>query len=714
MSLVRVLGLIMLAVFLSVLRAAPPVAIPMTYHTWQNKQSFVALAAYSDAITYRRASFFEQPVDFGIRYRQAIQRWEVTALPQQGTLYHQTQPVEQVPFQVSDPDDLLYVPRPGFVGSDGFLFRVEDNQGVSAAARISFQVDAGLVVPESLPPLPQLFTTAAPDAPTSGDSETQDWFIDNSHSHATDEPGAGESDPRHGTPDRPRMTLPPNNVTFAAGTRVFLAGGVETPYRTRSGVSWHQWICAGSGSQPVFFVGKNNGPDKPVITGEAGQELRLQAQFTVFEGLDFRGLRINQRAGLDGGHVAVRHCAIDGMNRGTVGAAITLNQGDVNLFYDVHIQRAGFTEPDLADENDVHGIQISRSQVWILDSLIHDSAGDSVQINAEFAEGIYVGRNKFHSDNENALDFKRRFDLIFVENDLWDYRAIEYGSSGSDGTPLIVNQDTSGQTPTRSTLARNRIWDANGGIRHQGNIIWTNDNLIWHIHHNENAESVSYAITVGNNGETDYVERISCNSFYAVDGGIWIWAGNNAGLKDHQIVGNLFGRLNADSLRPYHLEISGNHIDGTLLDFNHYREPLALRWGSIDRDLAWLRANTDNGDASRDNLNLGYTDALLFDFSLTADSAAVDANLEPSAYGEFFSEYGRSMAFDATGLARPQGGDWDIGAMEFNVSCTIRVADWRLLGSFPIDEDRDTNGIIDIRDYVAAVNLCARNGRAGR
>ena len=691
----------------AIVQAGPPVAIPMKYHVTKNKQKFIALAAYSDDITYHPASFNDTTIDFGVRYKEAITAWRIESLPAHGTLFDVYTEIDETPFLVSDPDELLYVPDKEYVGSDRFTFRVSDSQGTSREVAISLRVEASFTAPKGIPDPPAIFNTPTPVPAASGNVETDDWYIDNSHPNATNTPQPGESSPRHGTPDAPRATLPPNNARFDAGSTVFIAGGVETPYETRTGgVSWHQWFCEGTAEAPVYILGVNDGPQKPIITNIPRSELRLHMQHTLVEGIEFRGLSIVQREDLTEGHIVFRHCLVDKMNRSNTGGALELHRTDYKIFYDLHIKRAGFTEPDLSEENDVAGIVIVRSFYWVLDSLIHGSAGDGIIVNNENSQGIYVGRNKFHSDNENAIDFKRRHDMMFVENDVWDYRAIEYRVSGSDGVPVIVNVDTGGQIPTRSTIARNRIWDCNGGIRHQGNHIWTVDNVIWHVHRNTNTQGRAYAIQVGNNGHPDYIDRIANNTFHKVDAGVRIWASDNSGLKDHQIVGNNFGELNESSLAPYHLDITGNHVAGTFTDYNNYGSPLAVLWSGSSRDLAWMQANTGNAAHSFENRDPSFVDPDHFDLSLQPNSPLIDANIEHVAYGEFFDQYGVSLMYDANNMPRPQEGGWDIGAYEYRVFCEVFWELWHDAEAYREVDDHDQNGRIDLMDFVLQINQC--------
>ena len=648
--------------------AGNPVAIDMTFHVEADAQKFLTLAAYSNDITYRRASYTDAVIDFGVRYDDAISSWDLQSLPAHGTLYEGYDAITSLPYQVSLPDELLYVPDDGFVGEDAFTFTVEDSQGSSNVGTISLVVETSPVMPAGIPALPAIFYTPRPVPASAGDTEGLDWYIDNSNPNATDEPRPGESDPRHGTPDTPRLTLPGSGAEFAAGARVFIKGGVETPYRLRNS-AWHRWVLAGTAQAPVYVLGVHRGPNKPIILSDDLQELRLEMEYAVVDGLYFKGVRVRQRDDLGtytGGNVVFKHCVLDRNFLGTSGTGLSLNIGDTKVLYDLHIKNSGRTEPDLMDENDVHGVQISNvSDYWILDNHVHHSAGDAIQINGEFAQGLYVGRNKLHSDNENALDFKRRYDLIFVENDVWDYRAIDYQSSGSDGNPVIVNQDTNGQTPTYALIARNRIWDANGAVRHQGNHIWTTDNLFWHIHHNVNSSSRSYTITVGNNAELDYIDRITNNTFDHVDGGVWLWAANNNGVEDHQYMGNVFGTLNEDSLERFHFRITPVHVEGTILGYNYYQDPAIIELGNDQLTLGQLN-NIGQSIGSVDQIDPQFTDPARFDFNPLPGSPLIDAAIKPVTYDEIEQRYGISITLDNDLDYRPSDDNaWDVGAFEY-------------------------------------------------
>ena len=157
-----------------------PVAIDMEYHVVKNKQKYIALAAYSDEITYLRAAYGQNPIQWGVRYDDAITDWIIETLPAWGTLYFENTEIATTPFSITNPDELLYVPDKNFEGADEFQFSVTDNIGSSNIATISLIVEETVTIPFGIPDWPAICNTPAPAPETSGNVETDDWYIDNS------------------------------------------------------------------------------------------------------------------------------------------------------------------------------------------------------------------------------------------------------------------------------------------------------------------------------------------------------------------------------------------------------------------------------------------------------------------------------------------------------------------------------------------------------
>ncbi len=638
------------------------IAIPMFYNVQENRQKFISLSAYSNTINYQQATY-NTPFDSGIRYRDAISRWSIQSVPINGKLYDGYDEIVTLPHILSSPSDLLYVPNEDYIGTDEFGFSIQDSSGESSVGDITLSIESNPTLPVGIPAWPDLFKTVVPVPIANGDTETLHWYIDNSHPNATDTPRDGESKPRHGTPDTPRVNLPPSDTVFDTSAALFIAGGIEAPYSLNND-SAHRWTLVGSAQNPAYVLGVNNGVNKPVIEHN-GTELRLITEYSIIEGLHFKGIiRQEESDTYQQGNVVMRHNIIDGLSSGTIGATLHMNVGDTKVLYDMHIKNGGSFDTTLAEKNTVHGVQVfDVDGYWIVDTLLHDHTGDGIHIEESLATNLYIARNKIHSNQGNALNFLLGYDLMLMENDLWDYRATTFQSTESDGSAVAIQQNVTGQTTAYATLARNRIWDANKAIRYQARYIWTTDNVIWNIHQNENNSIPAYAIEIGNTA-FDYYDRVTNNTFQNIDAGIWVSATDNPNIQEHLYSGNIFGELNEDSREKAYFRITENHRRGTTTNYNLYMTPLTIFWGIETLDLNSYQGSTSNAVASLNSIDPLFINAELFNLRLQLLSPAIGANIEHPTYAEFNTQYGSSLNQDADLNTRPVDGTWDIGAFE--------------------------------------------------
>ena len=79
-----------------------------------------------------------------------------------------------------------------------------------------------------------------------------------------------------------------------------------------------------------------------------------------------------------------------------------------------------------------------------------------------------------------------------------------------------------------------------------------------------------------------------------------------------------------------------------------------------DMQLAGFETNSQESVIPR------FTDEIGFDFTLQSNSPLIGANVLHDVYTDFNTRYSRSILFDIFGTARPTGGTWDIGAVEYN------------------------------------------------
>ncbi len=132
--------------------------------------------------------------------------------------------------------------------------------------------------------------------------------------------------------------------------------------------------------------------------------------------------------------------------------------------------------------DDRHGIFVGpgSDRVWMLNNYIHHNGGDGFQAchkcSVNPPRNIYLGGNEFHSDRENAIDFKYIENVIVEGNTihslvaapkdvLWcfdDGSKCDIFSSGSDGSAIVVGSDGG---PTNVTILNNEIYDTTHAVR---------------------------------------------------------------------------------------------------------------------------------------------------------------------------------------------------------------------------------------------------------
>lgn len=626
------------------------VAIAMAYKVLQDRQSFVSLAGYSSLQTYMGRGAADV-VDPDVRYDDAIRTWRIDTLPSSGTLFDGRTAITTTPYDLTNsfgPDGLLYVPDPGFAGADSFFYRAEDSTGFSDSALVQLTVESNISIPAGIPPLPSI--AATPHVDEANFNPATDWYVDNSHPNASDSHG-------NGSPSAPRMTLPPSGSIFIAGAQVFIRGGT---YQLRDS-GFHRWIAEGNASSPVVISGLVNSPNKPIIQrnpNRTTEQLRFEGNFAVVEGLEFNEVgffRRDELGGHDQGNVVIRHSFLHDYvtsNGNTLGMSRD-GLGENLVVYDCHVARNG------VDGTDHHGMTITSGGVWVLDSLIHHNRGDAIQANSNSVDGLYIGRCVFHSDGENAVDIKREINFVIVENVAFDYRPTSFMGNGSDGAVFLANVDQSQNPPERLLFARNFIFDATVGVRHQGHEIWTDQNIFWHIHNGE-------AIRIGNNGDPNgnYQERITNNLFDRVDMGIRNFSPIRVN-GDRVYTGNIFARLNPGF--DVHIRVDRGHADGSespglQLDYNHYAVPAAVRIGGTTNNLAALRAMGFSNNGSEGDPLLTNPDRA--QFLPLAGSPVINSNVKQITYDEFLGLFGESIDVSVRGAQRPINGLWDKGPFD--------------------------------------------------
>ena len=546
------------------------------------------------------------------------------------------------------------MPFADYIGADSFTFQVADMTGESNIATVTLTVEdaSAYTIPTGIPDPGFGIADEAPADPVEWpNSEAVGYYyLDNS--------GICSDTNVYGYPASPRCTIPSAPIVTAGKKMVLKAS--PNPYYTRA-LTWHQFYLDGSSGNRAWLVGVNDGPNKPVIKANdlsPNTTIRMEGSHWTIDGIIFDDAIPSVRGDLGSeSYVVIRHSEIRN-DTGAVGSATSMNNAtQYGLYFDNHIHENGIIEEDLSVEHDVHGIQVSSViNLWVLDNIFHENAGDSVQINGIDVHNIYIGRNKMHSEGENAVDTKSFNTLIVSENDGWDFRLVTYGNSGGNSQIFYINDEG---TQTGGWWAiNNRAWDSGGpgitsaalttDVHIVGNLIkWCSDGI-------QNFTHGGYTAYIYNNTIDQCRSSALKVSVAGGPGAFTKFSGNyiGSGTWTNQIIA--IGGLTTDT---------GSFQE---FDWNYFEQPVNLLWANVSRNLQWMRDNTVWLKNAAENVVPNFVSQNLFDYHLTGSSPLKNnhSNIFTS-YTTFDLLFSRSIQTDRSGILRPQNSAWDIGAYEY-------------------------------------------------
>lgn len=488
---------------------------------------------------------------------------------------------------------------------------------------------------------------------------TQFYYIDNTDINATDTAND------YGYPDKPRLTLPASGTTFPAGTVMVIKGDGYTTGSPR----W-DWVFEGTGTAPCFIVGED------LTKSEINKEIRLSGcSHLIIDGLKVtqaNGGRIGMPSSISSpnSYITVR-------NMDAIGSGIAAGNNSVFscagvdattrteyvVFYNNLVHDWG--DDDSLTENDYHAFLPDTycSYVWCIGNTAYNMAGDSIQIGQATYTGlqrpdhVYVAKNIFHDDRENAVDIKGAIDVIVSENEGYNYFDVD----SSDGTICVIHDDneyvwilnnkfyngTTGVTATAGSnvfVLGNEIRDMNGTV---------NFGAPWY--------EPNTAIKMTNAGPFTVAHNTVHNAVigYASHSG--------SVLSGSEVSGNIFaGRQDLAQGWDFMGESSVNAPSLTV-DYNAY-EDFRGRVSSTDYEtLATWTAGTVYDDNAAEGAML-FTNEASDDFTLQASSPAIDAvTTEAAAYALFENRYGTSnglsIRYDINGNSKPTS-NADAGAYQ--------------------------------------------------
>ena len=286
-------------------------------------------------------------------------------------------------------------------------------------------------------------------------------YVDTTHPDATD-----KNNP-HGTPRRPRVSMPGlYNLDLPAGSIVEIHGSFSS----------FTLVGGGTSDAPIFIRGSVNDP--PTHTDKAG--IFIEGSHVVFENLKFdwkngnkSRLRIDKPGMVSGRaieNIVVRNCqfyngqAIPSRSYQCIRAVNKDDSSGIsnviiwnNLFRDMGIKRT------LDVKKDVVGISFDANvtHAWVVGNRFVRVAGDAIQVAydshrdgvTEIPQHIYIAGNECADAFENMVDLKQCRDVIISQNECYNLGA-GYGTVG--GRTAIGYRFGSGEGPP--AIGRANIW----------------------------------------------------------------------------------------------------------------------------------------------------------------------------------------------------------------------------------------------------------------
>ncbi len=381
-------------------------------------------------------------------------------------------------------------------------------------------------------PQPSLsYSTETPDWPASWPSRSVDdfYYVDNTHPDATDFLNA------NGTPDKPRLSVPVR--TLRAGSYLEIHGG---PYETKT----IRLVGEGAPDAPVWISGSSDG-ERPVFR----KTLELEGTHVFVEYLIFDRSGNTLALGNDSSNIVIRNNVFSGPRHADGFNSVLSIHGQPDApVHDIvivnnEIHGFGDSSPE-AQENDYHGIKASRncSNIWIIQNHTYDMGGDSVQIgdaslpDEERCHHIYIARNQFHQNKENAVDVKKAMDIIVSENSIHSFTPRD----SSDASAIVIHNNAD-----NIWIVGNCISDAAIGIINTGAInTWFVANQLTNILAGDELEIDSkYGRGVAMHMRGNSSGGIVDNTLSNYDKGIQLTGGSN-----YEVSGNAFaGRATVES-----------------------------------------------------------------------------------------------------------------------------------------------------------------------
>jgi hypothetical protein len=204
----------------------------------------------------------------------------------------------------------------------------------------------------------------------------------------------------------------------------------------------------GTADKPIFVRGASNTEIFMVTNLSGGSYNVMNSEYLIVEHALFKGIQI--QIGQYNSHICFRHCEIDGNNKNP--GVYVWTQKDTFIpgqkkqhivFYGNLVHDCG-AYPDPIETVCAFMIDNATQNLWLVDNHIFENGEDGIQImdrtslpdSTPKADRVFIGRNIFHHDIENAIDAKGSTNVIISQNEMYVYYVVV---SASNGDAIRIN-----------------------------------------------------------------------------------------------------------------------------------------------------------------------------------------------------------------------------------------------------------------------------------
>ncbi len=473
------------------------------------------------------------------------------------------------------------------------------------------------------------------------------------YTHYVDYQTGNNSNNPFGTANNPRKTIPND---LLEGSVLEMRGLYDDP-----GFG-NYFILHGTGTieKPIFVRGLNQ-QNRVIIP----RKMVSYTSFIIFENIEFDGGSFTISGVQSSQYLCIRNSVFHDDVPERVSISI---QGPESLpannivVYNNIIHNADDSWNEGTADYDNGGVLISSfaHHIWVLDNYIYHCRGGGINT-GQYGNGlndinhVYYGRNHLHHNRQSSLAVKMVNHVIVSEN----YSHHNGFGNQAPGSGFLAQYGPENVWVINNTFSDSdmgiTIGGRSGGIGENEYII---GNLIYNIKNTTNAFELGAA--VGNRGAI----HLTCvnNTIYNATKGIHCADITNGSVT---VVNNIIKNIDTD----YHVYVASNsHTDLTLKNNLLFQTNgnVQVRWGGQGYGLSTFEANNPGEASGNIEVDPLFVSESQYNFRVQANSQAIDKGVISDVYQIFFNLYGISLKKDFTGISRPQGAGWDIGAYEYD------------------------------------------------